>query len=550
MVRAIPTAPSGPPPLARGERGGRRRRRPAAGTTPARAGRTSSSSPPPPRRTDHPRSRGENKEMNGFVKVMTGPPPLARGERGRLRIHRRRCRTTPARAGRTDGGAMMESAEADHPRSRGENGAGVPASRAARGPPPPARGEPLRGQRPIRTERTTPARAGRTPRCPSPASPPPDHPRSRGENSSSDTTISLRDGPPPLARGEPLTRRGHRLTGRTTPARAGRTGSSAARRRNCPDHPRSRGENPEMPRPRANAAGPPPLARGELAPLDEHEREPRTTPARAGRTGSVPSGPRSPADHPRSRGENARGSRRAPSRDGPPPLARGERGDDQGGGAARRTTPARAGRTSRPGAAGRPATDHPRSRGENQLRHGHQAVRHGPPPLARGELQGAIQALVPGRTTPARAGRTDDQDVGHEVGPDHPRSRGENGRAAGRALPPRGPPPLARGEPLPGRPGQARRRTTPARAGRTTTGRHICRSSADHPRSRGENAPPIDRYSAAFGPPPLARGERPGLRHRARRCRTTPARAGRTVATSLATIRLRDHPRSRGENVA
>src|SRR5690606_12342256 len=93
----------------------------------------------------------------------------------------------------------------------------------------------------------------------------------------------------------------------------------------------------------------------------------------------------------------------------------------------------------------------------------------------------------PGRTTPARAGRTGTLVAIGAVLPDHPRSRGENGNGAPVASSRYGPPPLARGEPpLPGGTGPYPR-TTPARAGRTHCSGTSLRRAADHPRSRGEN---------------------------------------------------------------
>src|SRR5690606_33562250 len=116
---------------------------------------------------------------------------------------------------------------------------------------------------------------------------------------------------------------------------------------------------------------------------------------------------------------------------GPPPLARGEPMPAFGPALRERTTPARAGRTRAAPAAGTASTDHPRSRGENAVPNLEPVPVRGPPPLARGELTAAAVAEEPPRTTPARAGRTPHGRLRGAYRADHPRSRGENGGAAG-----------------------------------------------------------------------------------------------------------------------
>ncbi len=172
-------------------------------------------------------------------------------------------------------------------------------------------------------------------------------------------------GPPPLARGERHHRAGDLRPVRTTPARAGRTGTWSRNRSTPTDHPRSRGENAGSATETQGIFGPPPLARGELLQEMPTQSFMRTTPARAGRTGD---------------------------RD----LAQ----------FLQWTTPARAGRTTATAAPKPTAADHPRSRGENCPYRSHISAWGGPPPLARGERDIKDEANEPRRTTPARAGRT------------------------------------------------------------------------------------------------------------------------------------------------
>ena len=91
----------------------------------------------------------------------------------------------------------------------------------------------------------------------------------------------------------------------------------------------------------------------------------------------------------------------------------------------------------------------------------------GSPPLARGKLAVPRRLRAAAGITPARAGKTlDDQRLGSED-QDHPRSRGENSPFDIACMPAEGSPPLARGKP--GGSGALRgaERITPARAGKT-----------------------------------------------------------------------------------
>ena len=397
---------SGPPPLARGELGRRCLDVGQLRTTSARAGRTRAGGAEPERRRDHPRSRGENASWGGIECGHTGPPPLARGERRRRSRRTPGTGTTPARAGRTNCGRSSWAAWWDHPRSRGENTPFTPAAYSGSGPPPLARGEPATMARRGLCCRTTPARAGRTSRRMWLACARRDHPRSRGENDAPLRCYTWATGPPPLARGEPPATTPRVTRRRTTPARAGRTLRFSSSRRMARDHPRSRGENHRCQSGFQNGRGPPPLARGErrrrLRPLPSG----RTTPARAGRTRIGPQSPVSGRDHPRSRGEDSISSIDPETPAGPPPLARGRPARPRASRRPRRTTPARAGKTTGPDCSASASRDHPRSRGEDMYRSGVNAPDGGPPPLARGRLERARLARLAVRTTPARAEKT------------------------------------------------------------------------------------------------------------------------------------------------
>ena len=175
------------------------------------------------------------------------------------------------------------------------------------GSSPLARGKPRR-RRAGRPQRgLIPARAGKTCQCCSRCSQRPAHPRSRGENTITASGSGSKPGSSPLARGK------HHPCGRWAggsgliPARAGKTIAIARCVRPCWAHPRSRGENPSAVCAFTVRVGSSPLARGKPRGLASTSAHYGLIPARAGKTTPCPHGPRRPAAHPRSRGENCSG---------------------------------------------------------------------------------------------------------------------------------------------------------------------------------------------------------------------------------------------------
>ncbi len=236
---------------------------------------------------DEPRSRGENFDLSPDGLHATGPAPLARGEPFTPTGQLALSRTSPARAGRTRTGLIQGYCQAGPARSRGEKGYMAILRNLRNGPAPLARGEPRRPRRRLPRTRTSPARAGRTTATARNARTATDQPRSRGENKRQGKTADGQYGPAPLARGEPC--------------RAARPPTSTT------DQPRSRGENPAQPDPERPGG--------------------RTSPARAGATTRAAEDSNLQTDQPRSRGRRH--------------LAFGEACGDG------RTSPARAGRTLR-----------------------------------------------------------------------------------------------------------------------------------------------------------------------------------------------------------
>ena len=378
----------------------------------------------------------------------------------------------------------------------------------------------------------------------------PDHPRLRGKNLSGIGSKIAGSGPPPPAREELDGAAVGADTVRTTPACAGRTGTTSAPPSDQPDHPRLRGKNQGSLGGHADTSGPPPPAREERARSRSRGMASGTPPACAGRTDLVTSDVLDHADHPRLRGKNPAPGSHQGVEAGPPPPAREERCCRSRRLREDRTTPACAGRTAPGYRASCRYSDHPRLRGKNQLVLA-QRVRHGgPPPPAREERAGVPGVVPELRTTPACAGRTLRVLVVVVARADHPRLRGKNTRSMRMRKSLSGPPPPAREELLHLDLEGGGLRTTPACAGRTPVGGGAAREPADHPRLRGKNVASRLKSAPWPGPPPPAREElhlddEPLLLRR-----TTPACAGRTSSSGSGGRRPPDHPRLRGKNDA
>ena len=89
------------------------------GIIPARAGFTAQRAGRHAHVRDHPRSRGVYCDASGFISVIGGSSPLARGLREFPSARERYRRIIPARAGFTDQFWFIWAYTEDHPRSRG-----------------------------------------------------------------------------------------------------------------------------------------------------------------------------------------------------------------------------------------------------------------------------------------------------------------------------------------------------------------------------------------------------------------------------------------------
>ena len=191
----------------------------------------------------------------------------------------------------------------------------------------------------------------------------------------------------------------------------------------------------------------------------------------------------------------------------------------------------------------------------------------GSPPLARGILCSFSFQRLGKRITPACAGNTRENVRRITSSGDHPRLRGEYQLRRKLQEVALGSPPLARGIHLDFLDFVRAVRITPACAGNTLSPKNKGRQTEDHPRLRGEyrqQSLMLSRYrgsprlrgeymsaasniTSAPGSPPLARGIQliPGRRVSA--IGITPACAGNTRRLTMAGCQYRDHPRLRGE---
>ena len=108
--------------------------------------------------------------------------------------------------------------------------------------------------------------------------------------------------------------------------------------------------------------------------------------------------------------------------------------------------------------------------------------------------------------------------------------------------------PLTRGKPFGSVPNVVMSGLIPAHAGKTGDCRAYPACSTAHPRSRGENSPPLPLLTPRRGSSPLTRGKQASTACQARRSRLIPAHAGKTGTRDRPLPRGPAHPRSRGEN--
>ena len=113
-------------------------------------------------------------------------------------------------------------------------------------------------------------------------------------------------------------------------------------------------------------------------------------------------------------------------------------------------TPACAGKSVRDRAFYRPVKDHPRMRGEKAFRKAFNSIRLGSPPHARGKGSCMLRRSAARRITPACAGKRNALHGCNPCAEDHPRMRGEKREKWKHRSRYPGSPPHARGKVKPG----------------------------------------------------------------------------------------------------
>ena len=168
----------------------------------------------------------------------------------------------------------------------------------------------------------------------------------------------------------------------------------------------------------------------------------------------------------------------------------------------------------------------------------------------RGEATISVFLNAKPGITPACAGRSGYADLLDRVAGDHPRVCGEKCSAEIVPVSFIGSPPRVRGEAAHPHETPARRRITPACAGRSDRCKISHFNLPDHPRVCGEKHARKQRLRAEVGSPPRVRGEDICQLLVEAGIRITPACAGRSIALRRACVKTLDHPRVCGEKVA
>ena len=252
----------GSSPLTRGKPWPARRGHRGRGLIPAHAGKTQVHAVRTQITKAHPRSRGENVSAMTRPAPPMGSSPLTRGKPAACRDALADFGLIPAHAGKTQLGGSLVSPFGAHPRSRGENVTISLNLHMRPGSSPLTRGKPCVGQTPHPLPGLIPAHAGKTRVRFAVELAQWAHPRSRGENATSLTLIHCLPGSSPLTRGKHYRVDSGKHAGRLIPAHAGKTCRCARSAALRAAHPRSRGENSQSGSSLSASAGSSPLTRG------------------------------------------------------------------------------------------------------------------------------------------------------------------------------------------------------------------------------------------------------------------------------------------------
>ena len=212
-----------------------------------------------------------------------------------------------------------------------------------------------------------------------------------------------------------------------------------------------------------------------------------------------------------------------------------------------RITPAQAGKSDRRRPSPLGGWDHPRTGGEKYPGSTDPKDRWGSPPRRRGKvtLPARVQGQV--RITPAWAGKSCGWASCGGLSWDHPRVGGEKSSITGTRWAKLGLPPRRRGKVHDFDQIGRSAGITPARAGKSPASTASAFRFRDHPRVGGEKAIPANATSAPAGSPPRGRGKELEAMGKDEKTRITPAWAGKSPPAGGLLSGPQDHPRVGGE---
>ena len=255
-------------------------------------------------------------------------------------------------------------------------------------------------------------------------------------------------------------------------------------------------------------------------------------------------------DHPRVCGEKYQLGVVKPLHEGSPPRMRGKAVVILLCVATFRITPAYAGKSCHPHLKKALPGDHPRVCGEKYSLALFLGLHRGSPPRMRGKVDVFFTFVIPGRITPAYAGKRISLHTVCRCLWDHPRVCGEKVTDFHLFWHFGGSPPRMRGKET----GKTRRvqwpGITPAYAGKSRCHRTHCAGLWDHPRVCGEKQKNCPLVSVIWGSPPRMRGKAVRPAKPAKGPGITPAYAGKSLFQPTVFLRARDHPRVCGEKQA
>ena len=208
---------------------------------------------------------GKSKAKIMKARLMIGSPPPMRGKDFFVVQPCTADGITPAYAGKSFAYAEAFPVAEDHPRLCGEKFSVHAFSFSSMGSPPPMRGKDLSAGQLRRTQRITPAYAGKSAQITSLSRFLWDHPRLCGEKLDHQSQLKCMAGSPPPMRGKGQRRSASESLQGITPAYAGKSGHRSTTNFRRRDHPRLCGEKPKMRVLQMKVTGSPPPMRGKGA---------------------------------------------------------------------------------------------------------------------------------------------------------------------------------------------------------------------------------------------------------------------------------------------